>query len=82
MELLSQLLDVLSETIKAWERFNSSNGDIGYFSDIESSLDASQHRTRLSPRAIGETFETLEGLQQKLLLLDKSCHNSAQAVSQ
>jgi hypothetical protein len=28
IKLPSQLLDVLLETIKAWERFNSSNRDI------------------------------------------------------
>jgi len=78
MELLSRLLDKLSETIKAWERFNSSNGDIGYFSD--SSI--SQNRAKsLSLRAIKKTFEMLEDLQEKLLLLEKSCRNSAQTVS-
>lgn len=75
-------MGVLSGDIKCWERFKSPNGDIGYFSDIDSSPDAShRRRTRLSLRAINETFETLEGLQQKLLLLDKSCRNSAQDVS-
>ncbi|PSS22711.1 hypothetical protein M430DRAFT_16661 [Amorphotheca resinae ATCC 22711] len=79
IELLSRVLGVLSGDIKCWERFKSPNGDIGYFSDIDSSPDAShRRRTRLSLRAINETFETLEGLQQKLLLLDKSCRNSAQ----
>ncbi|KAH8588290.1 hypothetical protein B0O99DRAFT_693577 [Bisporella sp. PMI_857] len=80
MDLLSQLLDVLSETIKAWEIFNSPSGDINYFSDIYSSQDAQQPRTRLSLRAIKETMETMEGLQQKLFLLDKSCRNSAEAL--
>ena len=80
MELVSQLLDVLSETIKAWDIFNSSDGDIGYFSDIDS-LDTPRFRTRLSLCAIKEIFEILEGLQRKLLFLEKSCRNSAEAVS-
>ena len=80
MELLSQLLDVISKPIKAWQSFNSSNGDIGYFSRIESLSDISQCRTRLSLRAINETFQNLKSLQQTLLLLEKSCRQSAEAV--
>jgi hypothetical protein len=80
-ELLRQLLNVLSENIKTWERFASANGDIGYFSDIDCSVGISQSHPLRSLHAIKETFETLEGLQHKLLRLEKSCQNSAQAVS-
>jgi hypothetical protein len=81
MELLNKLLDVLHKPLKAWESFNSSNGDIGYFCGTDSLPDSTQCRARLSLRAINEIFETLEGLQQTLLLLEKSCHHSADAVS-
>jgi hypothetical protein len=79
MELLRQLIAVLSETTKAWERFTSVKGDIGYFSNIQSSLDNISACQLI--RAIQETFEGLEVLGQKLSELEKSCHNSAQAVS-
>lgn len=81
--LLEQLLDVLSKTIKSWEGFNSWNRDIGYFSSMEISAesDPSRLRARLSLRAINETFERLQNCQQLLLSLKHSCDNSAQAVS-
>lgn len=79
-ELLFRLLDKISEATKAWTRFNSLDGDIGYFSGPSPNPSGSQHHRSL--RAIKETFEMLEDLQQKLELLDKSCNNSAQAVSQ
>ena len=72
----------LSETIEAWEGFNSSDGDIGYFSDIDCSPDAQQRRNcNESIAAIKETFEILKNLQRRLVLLDKTCQNLAQAVS-
>jgi hypothetical protein len=83
IDLLSTLLAVLSKAIKAWQRFSSSNGDIGYFSRIHSTLesDVSWHRVRESLSAINETFETMEDVEQTLVLLKGRCHDSAQAVS-
>lgn len=79
MGLLRQLLPVLTETTKAWERFASANGDIDCFDNIQSSPDnISPHKLL---RAIKESFETLEDLQQKLLSLENTCKNSARAVS-
>jgi hypothetical protein len=80
---LSQLQERLSDTIEAWGRFSSSNGDIGYFSDIDCSPDPQQRRNCInSLAAIKETFEVMEDLQRKLVVLEKFCQNSAQAVSQ
>jgi hypothetical protein len=80
---LSQLQERLSDTIEAWGRFSSSNGDIGYFSDIDCSMDPQQRRNCInSLAAIKETFEVLEDLQRKLVVLDKFCQNSAQTVNQ
>jgi hypothetical protein len=81
IKLLSQLLGVISETITTWNRFNSSDKDIGSFSGINSSLVVSQFRIPLSLCAIKKTFQTLKGLQQRFLLLDKSCRDKAQTVS-
>lgn len=80
MELISQLLDLLSRSINAWASFNSSNGDIGYFFDIISLPLTAKCRARESLRAISDAFEDLKGLQQTLLLLENSCHRSAKAV--
>jgi hypothetical protein len=81
-ELLNQLLNVLSGIIKAWETFNSSDGDIVYFSESDYSKAASQRHAHRSLRAIKETFEELEGLQQKLVLLRDSSQDLAKDVSQ
>jgi hypothetical protein len=80
MKLLIELIAAISKLIKAWENFNSSNGDIGYLID---SVPGNSHcRTRLSLRAVKDTFETMEGLQQTLFSLEKVCRDSADAVSQ
>jgi hypothetical protein len=82
IDLLGQLQERLSETIEAWEGFNSSDGDIGYFSDIDCSPDAQQRRNcNESIAAIKETFEILRNLQRRLVLLEKTCQNLAKAVS-
>lgn len=77
VEFLNRLQDGLSETIKAWEIFNSPKGDVGYFSDI----DFSQKRYYGSLGMIQETFEALESHQRTLQKLSKSCRDSAQNVS-
>ena len=83
IDLLSKLVAVLEKTTKAWKRFSSENGDIGYFSRINSvpESDIPQRCVRESILGINETFETLEDLQQTLISLKESCHDSAQAVS-
>jgi len=83
IDLLSKLVAVLEKTIKAWQRFSSENGDIGYFLRINSTPDSdvSQRCVRESLVGINKSFETLEDLQQTLISLKKSCDDSAQAVS-
>jgi hypothetical protein len=71
------LIDHLTKLLDQWERFESLNGDINYFSEI------------LSPKTPGgktlntirETFEDLKRCRDTLLALDKSCDIAAQAVS-
>ncbi|RFU29722.1 hypothetical protein B7463_g6595, partial [Scytalidium lignicola] len=65
-DLLSNLSKVLSETIKVWEEFNSSDGDICYFNNL-------QPRAQQLIGAIKQTFDTLKSLQNRLHLLEKSC---------
>jgi hypothetical protein len=78
-ELLSLLMGVLSETVKAWDRFNCLDGDIGYFSDIDASPNVSNPGRSL--RAIKEAFEKLRDHQHKLQRLKECCDGFAQAVS-
>lgn len=80
IQLLNKLLSALSKTNEAWKRFDSRNGDISYFEDIDSSKDFANSRAWLLLRAIKETFGNLEDLEQKLRLSKGSCNNLAQAV--
>jgi hypothetical protein len=80
-ELLSRLINLLSESVRAWERFNSPDGGISYFSDIDSGEDVLKHRSRRRIRAINETFQDLEDFQKKLIGMDKECQTLAQTVS-
>ena len=82
IKLLSQLLHTLSKPIKAWESFCSLNGDINYFSDIDlfSGRPKLSQRRKLALGAISEIFETLQGFEQTLLVLEKSCSKSADLV--
>jgi hypothetical protein len=80
--VLNQLSGVISKTNKAWERFfTESDGDIGYFSNIVVARNSPQSRALLSLNATKVAFETLETLEEKLDLLDKSCSTLAKYVS-
>jgi hypothetical protein len=82
IELLSKLSNLLSETIKEWERFISHNGDVGYFYDYASSPNASQrNRSAQSLACIKKRYDDLERLQRKLTFLETNCRDSSQAVS-
>jgi hypothetical protein len=74
LELLCRLDGVLGDTVKAWESFNSPEGDIDYFSDITPSA----HRSLC---AIQGDFRVLEGRQRRLLLLKNNCSEFSRAVS-
>lgn len=81
MVVLNQMFDGLSETIRAWERFNS-DGDIDYFSEIDGNLDSGrQSRLSLTLDAITESFQRLQVLQHKLAALKEYSKESAQTVS-
>jgi hypothetical protein len=75
MALLRQLDGVLLSTVKAWESFNSLDGDIGYFHDTDT-------RALLSLHAITATFRQLQEYQEKIVLLNKRCFDFSMAVSQ
>ncbi|KAF2489385.1 hypothetical protein BU16DRAFT_180672 [Lophium mytilinum] len=81
MRLLSRVLDVLSATVQAWERFKCHNGDIGYFRDSSTETSPFPRQTiQRSLCAIDGKFEELTFLQEKLVALKETCNNSAEAL--
>jgi hypothetical protein len=71
MDLLNELLHVLSGLVDEWDTFISPNGDIGYFSDLDEFPSNSQESRELgcpssSLRNIKQTFEKLEMYRQRL----------------
>ncbi|KAH7401888.1 hypothetical protein DE146DRAFT_444682 [Phaeosphaeria sp. MPI-PUGE-AT-0046c] len=68
MQLLRKLLDSLSTTLRAYERFDAPDGDNRYFSDM--AID-------LVKNSMKETFEQLADLHLKLTSLDDSCKRFA-----
>lgn len=81
IDLVSDVAVVLSGTIMDWKRFNASDGDLAYFSDLESYSERSWNGVRGSLSAIQKTFDQLEKLRDDLNSLEKSCSNDAEAVS-
>lgn len=79
LQLLRRLLDVISKLTNAWERFNSRNGDIGYFAPHSLPVNA-QLPARRSLFEINQRFEILNGLQRDLAHLHQNNESSAQAV--
>ncbi|EUC36893.1 hypothetical protein COCCADRAFT_33883 [Bipolaris zeicola 26-R-13] len=69
MQLLRQLRDTLSATLRAYNRFTKLNGDMCYFSDIS---DCSSVQN-----SIVESFEKLTDLLSRLCSLDDSCKRFA-----
>jgi hypothetical protein len=74
MQLLRTLLDSLSVTLRAYERFDAADGDKCYFSDLRDS------DTRLVQNGIKATFEKLADLHLKLISMDDSCQRFATHV--
>jgi hypothetical protein len=72
---------VLSGSITSWKRFDSANGDIGYFSEAEPYLDNSREHARRALQAVQEVFEEMESLHLQLERLQRSLTQEADAVS-
>lgn len=74
MGLLRRIYDVLSATVKAWRTFQSPDGDIGYFIDLE--LHVASRTTKRRYRSLQNLkamFRQLEEYQEKLFTLNNSC---------
>jgi hypothetical protein len=75
MDLILQLMPVLSETNKAWEDFISSGGDISYLQNTSYS-----QRSQQAFESIFQTFESLKVLQRRLHTLNERCRGAADNV--
>jgi hypothetical protein len=80
MDLLEELLHILSESITSWDVFCSNSGDIGYFSNVTSSPPA-QNRVMQSLRSIEAQFESLRTIQRQLLSYKERRQRSMDSVS-
>jgi len=73
MDRVTNLLCVLSATIREWNSFVSTDGDIGYFSGLDEACSSSRHsEPAQSLRSIKQTFKKLENDRQKLISLKES----------
>lgn len=79
VEILRPLTDILSNTLDAWARFSSPDGDIGYF--VESDSSALPSNTIRSLHIIKQVFWKLEGVHKAFLALRKRCFEYMSAVS-
>jgi hypothetical protein len=82
MQLLKDLLEVISAIVKALENFSSTNGSgsLWYFLDTDKSSSSTQSRMRIPILGIKETMEALGDLKEKLHTLHAGCVESAGAV--
>lgn len=74
IELLQHLQERLSQTIRAWDRFDDTGGDINYFSDLSGTY-ATVHIER-----IRESFDELKDLGSILIHLDVSIRENMRKV--
>jgi len=82
MQLLRRIYDVLSATVKAWRTFQSPDGDIGFFSDLDVHIASRTTKRRYrSLQNLKATFRQLEEYQEKIFTLNKSCSEYQGTVS-
>lgn len=80
--VLNELHDVLaSGTLKEWRTFKSYDGDMGYFDDEASYMPSSWNYVKRLLDDIKETFDSLDGIRQNLVLRHNSTRESAKDVS-
>jgi hypothetical protein len=85
IQLLTELIDVLSGNIDQWDAFSSRDSDINYFSDIDKfSSNSSEFKQGCcagpSLRRINKTFKKFETHRQKLDSLKESLSTDFEAV--
>jgi hypothetical protein len=73
-DLVHDVRMTLSATTHTWDRFVGPDGDKSFFSDLTC------HDTTLALQKLGDSFEKLRLLQQKVDLLDKLSKDSVKVV--
>jgi hypothetical protein len=87
MHLLGKFSNVLLRTLEQWDAFDSPDGDIGYFFDLEhpfpseSTQSVDNCHAGRSLSAIRKTFVKLHGLFQKIELLRDDLSRDFKTVS-
>jgi hypothetical protein len=78
MKLLSEMELWTSANLETWKKFSCPNGDINYFSNMQT-----RHARRAVKvfKSITESFESLAELREQLKRLYKSCQEDANIVS-
>lgn len=85
IELLSELIVLLSESIEQWNEFSSRDSGINYFSDIDKSSSNSpefRHGYHAGPplRRINRTFKKFETHRQRLEALKEDLSTDFEGV--
>lgn len=82
-ELLSQLINVLSELNNEWEAFKSSDGDIRYFSDVSDVQSTAQACGDLSLLSIKDTPEKpFKDVNEEIRTSQDHTHRSLRAIKE
>jgi hypothetical protein len=80
--LLRRPREILLATVKAWQAFNSEDGDISYFNDLDADVATQSIKThRRTMQNIKAKFRQLDEYQEKIVALSKSCSDYQKAVS-
>jgi hypothetical protein len=84
LSLLRRLDGVLSATIKSWQSFRLTGGDIGYFQDrsAETSVKPQPIKARYrSLQSISAKFRRLVEYHDKIAVLNQNCSDYKETVS-
>lgn len=73
LRVIGRLLRTIRDTIKLWQTFVSTNGDIAYYSDLVAATDASKTRIERTLHGIHGSFEEMGQFQEKLNDIQAEC---------
>ncbi|QDS70487.1 hypothetical protein FKW77_010088 [Venturia effusa] len=77
IEILEELLSILSKSVIAWKKFRATDGDHRYFDDVGTTEQKRRNALR-SLRAINETFDKLNLVFDDLVSSKQNCQQMAE----
>lgn len=80
LQLLSKLLQKIEEINYAWDRFTTFNGDVNYFSDLDSVSPATKEHIERMLQKINEAIDDLKGLQKRLERVQRQCEKMERSL--